>query len=412
MLNQRIMTGTLAFLSFLMSVTAVAQNARPPQPKTPSEAVVSLQEQLNEAGQSGNLTGVEERQKKRAAEYAALFKTRRWQGKELLSLVDLYLSAEQYTNAEKASVEYLKAPAAIEAKRARTSLLAAYLGQKKYAEGLPVAEALVAEKIYDFDLVSGVQRLIEALRPTQPRQAVMLAEKMLPNLFPYFQSKSDIPPVLVAQQVGAAYEYGLIYRELGEPGKADAYFAAFVAQFKASSLASNKVFQKAIDAAMLRLKVYGTAVPAMEVLEYVDTPRLNLPALKGKVVMLDFFAHWCVPCIQGIPSMNRLQEKYAARGLIVLGVTKYYGFFGERQGISQAEELAALKSLKAQQHLKYGLLVTSPQVGEQYGVAGLPTIVLIDKKGMVRLVDTGYNEQRIEKVIADLLNESGEGAAQ
>jgi thiol-disulfide isomerase/thioredoxin len=412
MLNRSLTTCALVFLSFSIFVCAVAQTTRPPQPHTPSEAVISLQEQLNEAGQSGNLTGVEERQKRRAAEYAALFKTRRWQGKELLSLVDLYLSAEQYPNAEKASLEYLKAPAALEAKRARTSLLAAYLGEKKYAEGLPVAEALIAEKVYDFNLVSAVQRLIEALRPTQPSEAVMLADKMLPNLFAYFQSKSDIPPVLVAQQIGNAYEYGLIYRELGETGKADAYSAAFMAQFNASALASNKVFQKAIDAAVLRLKVYGTSPSAMEVLDYVETPRVNLPDLKGKVVMLDFFAHWCVECIQDIPSVNRLQEKYAARGLMVLGVTKYYGFFGERQGISQSEELAALKSLKAQQHLQYGLLVTAPQVEAQYGVAALPTIVLIDKKGMVRLVDTGYNEQRVEKMIADLLKEVGEGSAQ
>lgn len=401
-----------AVLTFSLQVVAGAQTAPQARPHTPSEAVASLQELLNEAGQSGKVEGIEERQKRRAAEYASQFKAGRWQGNELLSLADLYLTAEQYANAEKTSLTYLKSPGAADVKSARTKLLSAYLGQKKYSDGLPVAAALLDEKIYDFDLVSGVERLIEALRPDHPRQALTLAEKMLPNAFAYFQSvqsRQDIPPALVAQQIGAAYEYGSIYRELGERARANNYAAAFVRQFNSKSLAANKTYQKALDAAVLRAKVYDAPVPPLEVLDYVDTPRINLPDVKGKVAMLDFFAHWCVECIQGVPSINALQEKYGARGLTVLGVTKYYGYFGERQGISRGEELAALKGLKAQLHLRYGLVVTAPQVEERYGVAALPTIVLIDRKGMVRLIDTGYNERRIEKVIAGLINEAGDG---
>jgi hypothetical protein len=68
-----------------------AQTGSQSRPRTPSEAVASLQELLNEAGQSGKVEGIEERQKRRAAEYASLFKTGRWQGSELLSLADLAL---------------------------------------------------------------------------------------------------------------------------------------------------------------------------------------------------------------------------------------------------------------------------------------------------------------------------------
>lgn len=412
MLKRLIIICTLMLISPLF-VRTEAQTAQPlRQPHTPSEAVVSLQEQLDAAGQSGKLEGIEEQQKQRAAEYASLFKTGRWQGEELLSLASLYLTAEQYQNAEKVSLEYLKSPEAVEVKRARTNLLSAYLGQKKLSDALAVANSLLDEKVYDFDLVSGVQRLVEALRPDRPRQSIMLAEKMLPNSFAYFQSvqsRKDFPPVLVAQQIGAAYEYGSIYRELGEPARATQYSHAFTAQFNAKSLSSNKVYQKALDQALQRAKIYDTPAQAMEVLAYIDAPRLNLPDLKGKVVMLDFFAHWCVECIQAAPSTNALQERYVASGLVVLGVTKYYGFFGERQHVNQIEELSALKNLKAQLHLKYGLLVTAPQVAEQYGVAALPTIVLIDKKGMVRLIDTGYNEHRLEQMITELINEPGGG---
>src|ERR1043165_1500710 len=81
---------------------AQTQTTHRVQPQTPSEAMVFLQEQLNEAGQSGKVEGIEEKQKRRAAEYAALFKNGYWQDKELLSLADLYLTADQDPNAENA----------------------------------------------------------------------------------------------------------------------------------------------------------------------------------------------------------------------------------------------------------------------------------------------------------------------
>jgi thiol-disulfide isomerase/thioredoxin len=270
---------------------------------------------------------------------------------------------------------------------------------------------LLDEKVYDFDLVSNMQRLIEALQTKEPRKALILADRMLPNLFTYFknmQSQPEFPPVLVAQQIGAAYEYGSIYRELDQPVRAAQYATGFLAGFKAESLGDNKIYQKALDAATLRLSVYNAAVPPLEVVEYIDTPKLSLVDLRGKVVMLDFFAHWCTECITDVPIINSLQKKYQDKGLVALGVTKYYGFFGDRQGISQSDELAALKNLKARLNLDYGLVVTSPSVEERYGVAALPTIVLIDRKGMVRFIETGYNGGRVEKVIAKLINDDRE----
>ena len=326
--------------------------------------------------------------------------------KELLREAELNLSAEQYADAEKRSLEYLKLPEIPAAKSARINLLEAYLGQRKYSEGVSVANILTDEASYDYKLVSVVERFIDEFRTSAPHSAILLAEKMLPNLLKYAGGKINIPPPVVAQLIGNAFEYGSIYRDLGENSKADSYNAYFLAQFNSSSVSSNKIYRKAIDAAVLRMKMYGMSAPAVEELEYIDMPNLNLSDLKGKVVMLDFMAHWCVECIESIPSINSLQEKYASQGLKVIGVTKYYGFFGSKQDISPVEELAKLKEFKAQRQIKYGLLLSTPKALEDYGITALPTTVLIDKKGKIRFAETGYNKQRVEKIIAMLINEN------
>src|SRR5262249_26846875 len=49
--------------------------------------------------------------------------------------------------------------------------------------------------------------------------------------------------------------------------------------------------------------------------------------LKRKVVILDFFAHWCGPCIASLPSMRSLSDDLKAKGLQVIGVTRFYGYY-------------------------------------------------------------------------------------
>ena len=121
----------------------------------------------------------------------------------------------------------------------------------------------------------------------------------------------------------------------------------------------------------------------------------TLGNLRGKVVLLDFWAMWCGPCFDAFPSLIEWHQDYKSEGLVILGMTRYYG---EAEGfpVDNAAEIAALQRFKTAQRLPYDFVVTQGQLTQMaYGATGLPTAVLIDRKGKVRYIETGTNPSRL-----------------
>jgi cytochrome c biogenesis protein CcmG/thiol:disulfide interchange protein DsbE len=101
--------------------------------------------------------------------------------------------------------------------------------------------------------------------------------------------------------------------------------------------------------------------------------------LKGKVVLLDFWASWCGPCKESFPVMDELQQKYGAKGLVILAV-------------NVDEKIAAMQDFLKDHPVQFNILhdATKKLVGAA-NIASMPTSFLIGKDGKVVAIHKGFH---------------------
>lgn len=123
--------------------------------------------------------------------------------------------------------------------------------------------------------------------------------------------------------------------------------------------------------------------------------RVSLSDFKGKVVILDFWATWCGPCVAEIPHFKELHETYHDRGLEIVGVSVD----------PNAEEV--VPPFVEEHAVPYTILLGDPGLQTKYNLRGLPTTFVIDKKGQVAQKFLGYRDKAIfEKLIKEQLSSS------
>jgi thiol-disulfide isomerase/thioredoxin len=154
--------------------------------------------------------------------------------------------------------------------------------------------------------------------------------------------------------------------------------------------------------------VVAAAPPEIKVSEWIDQQPVRLADLKGKVVLLDFWATWCGPCRYTIPKINALHRMYKDRGLVVIGLTEFEGE-ADGRSMTRAEETVFLRSFKRKQSIGYGFGVEDgKETARSYGVVSIPTTVLIDRRGRVRFLTisaSDFEEDALASMVKKLLDE-------
>ena len=151
-----------------------------------------------------------------------------------------------------------------------------------------------------------------------------------------------------------------------------------------------------------------TAVELTNIDKWLPGEMQTLASLRGKVVVLDFWATWCTPCINAFPALTEWHQTFQKDGLVILGVTRY---FGEVLGTKMDKPMEAeyLANFRKTHNLPYDFVIATEQTNQTtYGAKAMPTTVLIDRKGIVRYIETGASASRkeeIRKEIEKLLSE-------
>lgn len=142
--------------------------------------------------------------------------------------------------------------------------------------------------------------------------------------------------------------------------------------------------------------------------EWIDQAPVKLADLRGRVVLLDFWATWCGPCRATFPRLQKWHESYKDKGLVILGVTNFFGH-AEGKQLTQTQEIAYLRDFKKKFHMPYGFAVAdSSENDRNYGVSSIPTTFLIDRRGVVRLIAIGSSDEEaafLNKMIKKLIEE-------
>ena len=136
----------------------------------------------------------------------------------------------------------------------------------------------------------------------------------------------------------------------------------------------------------------GGAMAADFTLQDLSGKDVKLSDMKGKVVVLEFWATWCPPCRASIPGIEKIYESYKDKGVVVLAVSMDDGGWD------------AVQSFVKEYGIKYTVLKGSDDVAQKYQVRSIPMLLVLDKEGKISKRYLGFgSDEDLEKDIKAIL---------
>jgi thiol-disulfide isomerase/thioredoxin len=188
----------------------------------------------------------------------------------------------------------------------------------------------------------------------------------------------------------------------GERPEAISFLREQLALFGATSL------DERIRKNMNLLTLEGKPVPPLEANDWLGPKPASLAALRGHPVLLFFWAHWCPDCKAEAPVLAALKNTYGPQGLVLLGPTRLYGYVAGGEEAAPAAEKQYIEQVRRRY---YAALADMPAPLSAanfvtYGASTTPTLILIDRAGVVRFYHPGaVSEAELSARIQAILRE-------
>jgi thiol-disulfide isomerase/thioredoxin len=121
-----------------------------------------------------------------------------------------------------------------------------------------------------------------------------------------------------------------------------------------------------------------------------DGKEVTLESLKGRIVVLDFWATWCGPCKLAMPALQKLHERYAGKPVSIIGVN-----------CMEPDSAEAVKYMEKEK-FTYMQLLGGDDLVTAYGISGIPTLIVIDAQGNVLGSEVGFSPDLEKKLSAEI----------